>query len=310
MDMQGRTHIDLQDLLGMRHALYKIELFRTPLRHSTLLGLHRSRLRGRGMDFDQVRAYQSGDDARTIDWRVTARTGEVHSKVFHEERERSTLILVEQSLHLFFASTGCFKSVLAAQAASLFAWASVQHNDRVGGLVFDHATTQYIPVQRNKQSVLQLLQAIAVANQSLQRPMRQTLNNPLQHSLQRARRLIPRDSLVILICNERHLNPSTHSLISRLAERSELILLPLSDPLEHSLPAMGQAQFCLGDDSTRINTADQHLRQQWQTMAATYQSAWAHLAQQLNAPLLPLSTEHPILQQLQHIRLQQHGGTV
>lgn len=308
MDMQGRTHINLQDLLGMRHALYQIELFRTPLRHSTLLGLHRSRLRGRGMDFDQVRAYQSGDDARTIDWRVTARTGEVHSKVFHEERERSTLILVEQSLHLFFASVGCFKSVLAAQAASLFAWASVQHNDRVGGLVFDHADTQYIPIQRNRQGVLQLLQAIAAANQDLQQPMRQALNNPLQHSLQQARRLIPRGSLVILICNERHLNPNTQSLISRLAERSELILLPLSDPLERNLPSMGHAQFRLGGDSTRVNTADRHLRQQWQTLAASYQSAWAHLAQQLNAPLLPLSTQYPILQQLQNIHLQQSRG--
>lgn len=309
MDMQGRTHINLQDLLSMRHALYKIELFRTPLRHSTLLGLHRSRLRGRGMDFDQVRAYQSGDDARTIDWRVTARTGEVHSKVFHEERERSTLILVEQSLHLLFASIGCFKSVLAAQVASLFAWASVQHNDRVGGLVFDHAATQYIPVQRNKHGVLQLLQAIAEANQRLQQPMTQLLNNPLQHSLQQAQRLIPRDSLVILICNERHLNPTTQTLISRLAERSELILLPLSDPLEHNLANIGQAQFRLGNDSISIDTADPYLRQQWQATGTAYQAAWHRLAQQLNAPLLPLSTEYPVLQQLQNIRLQQHGGT-
>lgn len=309
MAMQERTHIDLQDLLRMRHALHTIELFRTPLRHSTLLGLHRSRLRGRGMDFDQVRAYQIGDDARTIDWRVTARTGEVHSKVFHEERERSTLILIEQSLHLFFASAGCFKSVLAAQVASLFAWTSLHHNDRVGGLVFDHAETQYIPAQRNKQGVLRLLQAIADANQRLQQPMAHQLNNPLVHALQHAQRLIPRGSLLVLICNERHLNDTTRPLISRLAERSELILLPLSDPLEHNLPNIGQAQFSRGPTSISINTADPTLRQQWQDTGAAYQAAWRNLAQQLNAPLLPLSTQHPILQQLQNIRLQQSSGT-
>ena len=305
MDMQGRTHIDLQELLGMRHHLHKIELFSTPIQHSTLLGLHRSRLRGRGMDFDQVRAYQSGDDARSIDWRVTARTGEVHTKVFHEERERSTFILVEQSLHLFFASTGCFKSVLAAQIASLFAWASLQHNDRVGGLVFDDSSVTHIPAQRHKHSVLHFLQAIADANQRLQKPMTHNLNNPLLMVLQQAQRLTRPGSLMILICNERHLNDDSSLLLRRLAEHSELILVPLSDPLEHNLPDLGQAKFNMGSNSLAINTHSNHLRKQWQKTGAAYQTAWQNLAQQLNAPLLPLSTQLPLLQQLQAISARQ-----
>lgn len=305
MDMQGRTHIDLQELLGMRHHLHKIELFSTPIQHSTLLGLHRSRLRGRGMDFDQVRAYQSGDDARSIDWRVTARTGEVHTKVFHEERERSTFILVEQSLHLFFASTGCFKSVLAAQIASLFAWASLQHNDRVGGLVFDDSSVTHIPAQRHKHSVLHFLQAIADANQRLQKPMTHNLNNPLLMVLQQAQRLTRPGSLMILICNERHLNDDSSLLLRRLAEHSELILVPLSDPLEHNLPDLGQAKFNMGSNSLAINTHSNHLRKQWQKTGAAYQTAWKNLAQQLNAPLLPLSTQLPLLQQLQAISARQ-----
>lgn len=305
MDMQGRTHINLQELLGMRHHLHKIELFSTPIQHSTLLGLHRSRLRGRGMDFDQVRAYQSGDDARSIDWRVTARTGEVHTKVFHEERERSTFILVEQSLHLFFASTGCFKSVLAAQIASLFAWASLQHNDRVGGLVFDDSSVTHIPAQRHKHSVLHFLQAIADANQRLQKPMTHNLNNPLLMVLQQAQRLTRPGSLMILICNERHLNDDSSLLLRRLAEHSELILVPLSDPLEHNLPDLGQAKFNMGSNSLAINTHSNHLRKQWQKTGAAYQTAWKKLAQQLNAPLLPLSTQLPLLQQLQAISARQ-----
>lgn len=115
--------------------------------------------------------------------------------------------------------------------------------------------------------------------------------------------------MLVLICNERHLNDTTRPLISRLAERSELILLPLSDPLEHNLPNIGQAQFSRGPTSISINTADPTLRQQWQDTGAAYQAAWRNLAQQLNAPLLPLSTQHPILQQLQNIRLQQSSGT-
>ncbi|HHX35030.1 MAG TPA: DUF58 domain-containing protein [Gammaproteobacteria bacterium] len=309
MDKTGRTHITLEDLLGMRHYLDKIELFSTPLQHSSLLGLHRSRLRGRGMDFDQVRAYQASDDARTIDWRVTARTGEVHTKMFHEERERPTFIVVEQSLHLFFASTGRFKSVLAAQAASLFAWAGLKHNDRVGGLVFGNQLTKHIPAHRNKHSLLHFLQATAAANQQLRQPSAETLSNPLPEALLQARRLTRTGSLIILICNERHLTDESSTLLLRLAKHAELILLPLFDPLEHSLPPLGQAQFAQGNNSVSINTQDSSVRQQWQQRGVAYQTAWQTIAQQLNAPLLPLSTQHSILQQLQAISLKQSRRT-
>ncbi len=303
MDMQGRTHIDLQDLLGTRHYLHKIALFSSPLQRNPLLGLHQSRLRGRGMDFDQVRAYQSGDDARSIDWRVTARTGEVHTKVFHEERERPIFIMVEQSAHLFFASTGCFKSVVAAQMASLFAWAGLQHNDRVGGLVFTESSSQHIAAHRNKHSVLQLLQAIANANHALQQPMSCDTANPLPGALQQARRLTRPGGLIILICNERHLNEENSQLIRRLAKHSEFILVPISDPLEHQLPRFTQASFRQGEHRLSLDTEQNALRQQWQQLGRSYQSAWQNLAKQLLAPLLALSTGQPLLEQLQAFSL-------
>lgn len=309
MDMHGRTHIELQELLGLRHYVQHIELFSTPLQRSPLLGLHRSRLRGRGMNFDQVRAYQTGDDSRSIDWRVTARTGEVHTKVFHEERERPTFIVAEQSLHLFFASTGCFKSVLVAQVASLFAWASLQHNDRVGGLVFDDSSVTHTPAHRNQHNVLHFIQALTNANQRLQQPMTHDLNNPLIEALQQIHRLTRTGSLIILICNERHLNDETSQLLRRLAAQAELILLPVSDPLEHCLPNIGQAQFALADSSVSIDTRNPNLRQQWQDKGAVYQAAWQSLAQQLGAPLLPLSTQYGALQQLQTINLHQLRST-
>lgn len=304
MEKQGRTHIDLQHLLGLRHYLHKFELLNTSLEPSTLLGLHRSRLRGRGMDFDQVRAYQTGDDARSIDWRVTARTGKVHTKIFHEERERPTFILIEQSLHLFFASTGCFKSVLAAQAASLFAWASLQNNDRVGGVVFDQDNIQHVPIQRNRHSVLHFLRAIADANQRLQQPATAALNNPLPQALQHAQHLSRPGSLIILICNERHLNESTRLQLCHLAKHAELVLLPLSDPLEHALPDLALARFRLGGNTLSIDSQNANIRQQWQQTGAVYQTAWQDLAQQTNAFLLPLSTCTPLLEQLQAVNLQ------
>ena len=113
----------------------QIHLFSRPGQRSPVVGLHQSKLRGRGVDFDQVRVYQAGDDVRNIDWRVTARTQEPHTKLFHEERERPIFILVEQSQRLFFGSGLMFKSVLAAQAAALVGWGALGHNERTAGVV-------------------------------------------------------------------------------------------------------------------------------------------------------------------------------
>ncbi|HAN54646.1 MAG TPA: DUF58 domain-containing protein, partial [Pseudomonas sp.] len=160
------VRVSLSELIDIRHRVREVPLFSTPHRRSPLVGLHHSKLRGRGVDFDQVRVYQAGDDVRTIDWRVTARTQEPHTKLFHEERERPIYIVVEQSPRLFFGSGRQFKSVLAAQAAGLIGWAALSHNDRVGGLVFG-SEQQEIKPRRSKQSLLQLLDRITRANRQL-----------------------------------------------------------------------------------------------------------------------------------------------
>src|SRR5580765_590341 len=103
-------------------------------------GSRLSRQRGRGVDFAEVRLYQPGDDVRSIDWRVTARKAKPHTKVYREERERPTLIVVDQSRAMFFGSRVRMKSVAAAECAALLAWHSVDAGDRVGGLVYDDAT--------------------------------------------------------------------------------------------------------------------------------------------------------------------------
>ena len=166
-ELQAGIRTDLKQLIDMRHRVREVQLFSTPGRRSPLIGLHHSKLRGRGVDFDQVRVYQPGDDVRTIDWRVTARTQEPHTKLFHEERERPIYLLVEQSRQLFFGSGLMFKSVLAARAAGLIGWAALGHNDRIGGLVFGGQDNHEIKPRRSKQSLLQLLARLARANQAL-----------------------------------------------------------------------------------------------------------------------------------------------
>jgi len=216
--------VDLAELIEWRHRVREVPLFSTPHRRSPLIGLHHSKLRGRGVDFDQVRIYQAGDDVRTIDWRVTARTQEPHTKLFHEERERPIF---------FFGSGRVFKSVLAAQAASLVGWAALHHNDRVGGLVFGASEHHEIKPRRNKQSLLQLLDRLVRANRALDCD---TPEQPEAFSLalRRAREVLRPGSLAVVLCDERTLGDAAEQQLSLLARHVDLLLLPLFDPLDHA----------------------------------------------------------------------------
>lgn len=308
MPLPGVT-VSLAELLDMRHRLNEVQLFSSALRRSPLIGLHHSRLRGRGVDFDQVRVYQAGDDVRNIDWRVTARTQEPHTKLFHEERERPVFLLVEQSQRLFFGSGLCFKSVLAARIAALFGWAALAHNDRIGGLVFDDSHCTEVRPRRSKQSLLQLLGRLVKANQALAIPGPAELTGDgFGLALRRAREVLRPGSLVLVICDERTLAESGEQQCALLARHCDLILLPLSDPLDHALPAAGLLRFADTQARLELDTGDGELRQTWRQRGELRRQRWQRLAKKLGVLLLPLSTQRDLLEQLREHTLPQHEG--
>lgn len=294
---QYGVRTQLSELIEMRHHVQEVQIFSRPGRRSPLIGLHHSRLRGRGMDFDQVRVYQAGDDVRTIDWRVTARTQEPHTKLFHEERERPIFIMVEQSSRLFFGSGRLFKSVLAAQAAALIGWAALEHNDRVGGLVFGDTEHHEIKPRRSKQSLLQLLNRLVRANQALH-PDAQPNRDAFGQALRRAREVLRPGSLVIILCDERTLTDGSEQQLALLARHTDLVLLPISDPLDHALPAAGLLNFTERGALLELDTHDNELRQAYRRLAEIREQRWQRLAQKLGVPLLPLSTQDELIDQL------------
>ncbi|MBU1331212.1 MAG: DUF58 domain-containing protein [Gammaproteobacteria bacterium] len=303
-DPQPGIRVDLSELIEMRHRVHEVQLFSTPARRSPLIGLHHSKLRGRGVDFDQVRVYQAGDDVRTIDWRVTARTQEPHTKLFHEERERPIYILVEQSPRLFFGSALMFKSVLAAQAAALIGWAALGHNDRIGGLVFGDQEHHEIKPRRSKQSLLQLLSRLVRANQALS-PETPLNRDSFGLALRRAREVLRPGSLVVVLCDERTLGDSSEQQLILLARHTDLLLLPLSDPLDHVLPAAGLLRFAERGARLELDTHQADLRQAYREQGEARQARWQRLAQKLGVPLLPLSTRAEMVEQLrEHLNAQ------
>ncbi|MWV16971.1 DUF58 domain-containing protein [Pseudomonas sp. L-22-4S-12] len=294
---QPGIRVSLAELIEMRHRVREVQLFSTPARRSPLIGLHHSKLRGRGVDFDQVRVYQPGDDVRTIDWRVTARTQEPHTKLFHEERERPIFIMVEQSRRLFFGSALQFKSVLAAQAASLFGWAALTHNDRIGGLVFGDHEHHEIKPRRSKHSLLQLLNRLARANQALHSEM-QNGRDGFGLALRRAREVLRPGSLAIILCDERALSDAAEQQLTLLARHTDLLLLPVSDPLDHALPAAGLLRFFEHGAQLELDTHNPELRSAYHALGEQRRARWQRLAQKLGVPLLPLSTASELIEQL------------
>jgi uncharacterized protein (DUF58 family) len=289
--------VSLQELIEIRHRVREVQLFSGPGQRSPLVGLHHSKLRGRGVDFDQVRVYQAGDDVRSIDWRVTARTQEPHTKLFHEERERPVFILVEQSRQLFFGSGLMFKSVLAAQAAALIGWATLEHNDRIGGLVYGDHEHYEIKPRRSKQSLLQLLNRLVHVNHSLSTEA-QPEPDALNLALRRAREVLRPGSLAIVLCDERALTDAAEQQLSLLARHCDLLLLPVSDPLDHSLPAAGLLRFEQRGAHLELDTLNQDLRQAYRAQGEARVARWELLAQKLRVLLMPLSTQSEMIEQL------------
>ena len=289
--------VTLAELIDIRHRVREVPLFSTPHRRSPLVGLHHSRLRGRGIDFDQVRIYQPGDDVRTIDWRVTARTQEPHTKLFHEERERPIYLLVEQSQHLFFGSGLNFKSVLAAQAASLVGWAALGHNDRVGGLVFGNGEHHEIKPRRSKQSLLQLLDRLVRVNRQLDGQQRID-PDAFGLALRRAREVLRPGSLAVILCDERTLSEAAEQQLSLLGRHVDLLLMPVFDPLDRALPAAGLLRFAQYGARLELDTRDAGIRQAYRQLGEARTARWQRLADRLRVILMPLNTQYEPVDQL------------
>ena len=196
-----------------------------------------SRFKGRGMEFDETRLYQPGDDIRSIDWRVTARTGKTHTKVFREERERPVFISVDDRPAMRFATRGVFKSVLAAKLAGLLAWAAEYHGDRIGGQLFSEHECRELKPQNGRHAVLRFLNALVKPQNPTDKDY--TLAQVLARLNQHARP----GSLVYIISDFRGLNDAAETHIAKLSQHCEVVLIFIYDPLESSLPDKGRYRF-------------------------------------------------------------------
>ncbi len=267
--------------------------------HSLLAGRHASRLRGRGLNFEEIRRYQPGDDIRAMDWHVTARAGKPHVRVYTEERDRPVLLMVDQRQTMFFGSRRCMKSVAAAELAAAGAWRVFHAGDRVGAIVFNDMELIEIEPHRSRQRVMRILHAIVRLNRQLSANTDAPSNPGMYNeALRRAQRLAKHDSLVCTISDGFGVDSETERLGKEIAAHNDVLVTFVFDPLEEQLPGAGRLVCGRAGRQLEVDTDSIALRHDYAADFEQRQSALDRFCRHGQVPRLRISTDRDIAQQI------------
>jgi len=302
IDAPASAYVTLDELLHLRHRAKGFSFLPRQPVHSLLTGRHASKLRGRGLDFEELRHYFEGDDTRTIDWLATARLGSPHVRVFTEERDRPVLLLVDQRLSMFFGSRGAMKSVVAAQAAALAAWRVTSLGDRVGAIVFSEGDVVEIRPQARDGAVTRILHAVVRQNAALKADDPRAANPALlNEALRRALRLVTHDGLVCLITDASGADAETVNLVTQINAHNDVLTIFISDPLEVELPDIGRAVVGQGDRQIEVDMSGASLRAPFAADFAKRREQIERFSRQRAIPVLPISTARDVTDQFREL---------
>ncbi|GAB5377355.1 MAG: DUF58 domain-containing protein [Acuticoccus sp.] len=293
-----RIHADLAHLRAFQGKAGALNFLPRQPARSVLNGRHASRLRGRGLNFEEIRDYLPGDDIRAIDWKVTARTGRPHVRVMTEERDRPALIVVDQRMSMFFGSVLNMKSVTAAEAAALAAFRILDQGDRVGGIVFGDTVLAEVRPQRSSGALNRFLAALAELNGMLRAEAPAVEPIGITRVLRAVARIAPRNHLILVISDFDGIDEGSARAVSGLARRNDLVLLPVTDPMAHDLPVGLRLVVSDGTLQAEIetDTAERHAR-----LADFTRGRLAEVfdwERRFGVPILPLSAGEETLPQI------------
>ena len=253
------THVALDELLALSAVAHGASLARSRRSPALRSGGHASRWRGRGVDFRESRIYLPGDEIRHMDWRVTARSGKPHTKVFQEEREQGLLLVMDQNPGMRFGTRVRFKNVQAARAGALLAWMAAAAGDRIGALGFGGGINGEVKPAGGRRGVLRVLRALrdwdAAADASR--------NDRLSIGLARVRRLLRPGMRMILLTDGFSADAEAATLLPQLAGRHEISVVLLRDALELAAPPPGRYALHLGAARRVLDFNDATVRNAW-----------------------------------------------
>ena len=296
------VYVGLDELVALDRRDRRVSFLpRQPVR-SLLSGRYASRMRGRGLNFEEIRDYRPGDDVRSIDWKVTARLQKPHVRVFNEERDRQALLVVDQRLTMFFGSRLAMKSVTAAQAAAIGAWRILAVGDRVGGIVFNDRDLAEVRPQRSRAAVLQFLGHVADQNRALG-VGRGIASEPamLNRALGQARRRALHDATIVIISDFDGADEETRRIVGGMAAHNSVVALLVHDPLQSDLPPSARMTVTDGELQIMLEVGRDNIRKHIQELTdARLKSVFAW-TREIGVPVLPLSAAEETAPQIRRL---------
>lgn len=299
MNADGFVYVSLAQLMALQFQARDLSFVARQPQGSILAGNHASRLRGRGLNFDELRRYQPGDDLRHLDWRASLRTGKPVVRTFTEERDRPALIVVDQRMSMFFGSVRSFKSAVAAELGALAAWMVFNTGDRVGGLVFNDQRVDSVAPLRSRKRVEALCSRIVQQNAAL------TASNPdheddgqLDKVLQQCLAVAGHDHLICLVSDFAGAGPRTLQLMQQLSVHNDVIALQVYDPLALNVPSRGRLRVTQGQLQVELAVNQRQVRQPLGDFLGGRLKDVANLLRRSQVPLLMISTAVPAADQL------------
>ena len=296
---QPGVEVSIEELVALRRHAGELRLSPQGTVRSRQAGGYHSPFKGRGIDFEEVRGYQPGDDIRSMDWRVTARTGRPHTKLFREERERPVLLWVDQGPTMRFGTRVAFKSVVAARAAALLAWAAVERGDRVGGLLFSGREHRELRPKARKAGVLQLVNGLDNSLDGSDQSSDATPSD-LGAALTRLRRVAHPGSQLFLISDffEGLDSAAARTHLAELARHNDLVLIFVHDALEAAAPPPGRYPVSDGLRRLIMDSGNTRLAERYRERFETRRDNLRRHARRLGIPFITLATDQPLVETL------------
>lgn len=279
---------DFQELLKLGYRASKLNLMSRRKVRSIVSDDHRSPFRGKGLEFEEVREYTPGDDVRNIDWRVTARTGTPHLKLYAEERERSVLICTDVNDSMRFGTRGTFKSIQAARAAALLGWTASRENNRVGGTFFGNVPggMLFLDPARTRRSLWRMLKQLCSREDYFPEPVM------LEDHLRYLDKAVPSGSLVFIISDFIDITGNLKKRLSNLHRKADVVLVAVNDPADRFMPKAGPLIFGDGGmETVTVDSSDKNGGKAYERLWAEKRRRLENIVTSLGLGYLTLTTE-------------------